>query len=126
MVIGETKNMKNCKFYSEYLGNHCENGLCHFAEEMFGDLPQSCNHVDDFENCSCFKPTEHKLDFTGAKIVKLNIDENRVIGPRTLIIQNCDKIILKPRSLEVEVKIEKDNFDDFDYIVVNGHKFKRI
>lgn len=31
----------------------------------------------------------------------------------------------KPKSLEVEVKIEKDNFDDFDFIEVNGIKFKR-
>ena len=42
-----------------------------------------------------------------------------------LTIQNCDKIILKPKSLEVEVKIEKDNFGDFDFIEINGHKFKK-
>ena len=53
-------------------------------------------------------------------------DNGRPIDKRTLTIQNCDKIILKLKSLEVEVKIEKDNFDDFDFIEINGHKFKRV
>lgn len=57
---------------------------------------------------------------------KLMTDIDTCMDPRTLTIQNCDKIILKPRSLEVEVKIEKDNFDDFDYIVINGHRFKKV
>ena len=53
-------------------------------------------------------------------------DNGRPIDKRTLTIQNCDKIVLKPKSLEVEVKIEKDNFDDFDFIEINRHKFKRV
>ena len=53
-------------------------------------------------------------------------DNGRLIDKRTLIIQNCDKIILKPKSLEVEVKIEKDNFDDLNYIIINGHRFKKV
>lgn len=57
---------------------------------------------------------------------KLTLDNSRSMDATTLTIQNCDKIILKPKSLEVEVKIEKDNFDDFDFIVVNGHKFKKV
>ena len=60
------------------------------------------------------------------KIEKLTLDNSRSMDATALTIQNCDKIILKPKSLEVEVKIEKDNFDDFDYIVVNGHKFKKV
>lgn len=58
--------------------------------------------------------------------VKPMLDKSRSIDKTALTIQNCDKIILKPKSLEVEVKIEKDNFDDFDYIIINGHKFKRV
>lgn len=60
------------------------------------------------------------------KIEKLMTNREDYYNPRELTIQNCDKIILKPRSLEVEVKIEKDNFDDFDYIVINGHRFKKV
>lgn len=56
---------------------------------------------------------------------KLMLDNNRFIDKIALTIQNCDKIILKPKSLEVEVKIEEDNFGDFDYIVINGIKFRR-
>lgn len=60
------------------------------------------------------------------KIEKLMTNREDYYNPRELTIQNCDKIILKPKSLEVEVKIEKDNFDDFDYIVINGHRFKKV
>lgn len=60
------------------------------------------------------------------KTEKLMTNREDYYNPRELTIQNCDKIILKPKNLEVEVKVEKDNFDDFDYITVNGHKFKRV
>lgn len=62
------------------------------------------------------------------EVIKANLmtDKDTYIDRRTLTIQNCDKIILKPRSLEVEVKVEKDNFDDFDFISINGHKFKKV
>lgn len=56
--------MAKCKFYSDYSCNHYGNGLCHFAEEMFGDLPQSCNHIDDFENCTCYAPRKEETIFT--------------------------------------------------------------
>lgn len=57
--IKENKNIKKCKFYSDYICNHCGNGLCHYAEKIFGSsLPDSCNHIDDFENCTCFEPIE--------------------------------------------------------------------
>lgn len=60
------------------------------------------------------------------KTEKLMTNREDCYTPRTLTIQNCDKIILKPKSLEIEVKIEKDNFDDFDFISINGHKFKKV
>lgn len=61
-----------------------------------------------------------------AETAKLMFDNSRSIDKTALTIQNCDKIILKPKSLEVEVKIEKDNFDAFDFIIINGHKFKKV
>lgn len=55
--------MKKCKFYSEYICNHYGNGLCHYAEKVFGySLPDSCNHIDDFENCTCFEPIEYEKE----------------------------------------------------------------
>lgn len=126
--------MKKCKFYSDYICNHYWNGLCHYAEKVFGySLPDSCNHIDDFENCTCFEPIEYEkesspltLNYDKAKTTELVLDKGRPTDKTALTIQNCDRIILKPKSLEVEVKIEKDNFDDFDYIVINGHKFKKV
>ena len=196
--------MKKCKFYSDYICNHYGNGLCHYAEKVFGySLPDSCNHINDFENCTCFEPIEYEKESSPYRLnsTEVNVfsklfkeyikDEDKLeklvdafesylssaskspanaegkcsdedtlyrvmkeriedkeesypstlkydkvetvkllpdngIDKRALTIQNCDKIILKPKSLEVEVKIEKDNFDDFDYIIINGHKFKRV
>ena len=63
------------------------------------------------------------VDAYGKTVIK---ERKADIDKRTLIIQNCDKIILKPKSLEVEVKIETANFDDFDFIEINGHKFKKV
>ena len=63
------------------------------------------------------------LKYDKVETVKLMPDNG--VDKRTLTIQNCDKIILKSKCIEVEVKIEIDNFDDFDYIVINGIKFRR-
>nr|DAR14288.1 MAG TPA: hypothetical protein [Caudoviricetes sp.] len=55
----KAKDIIKCKFYSDYICNHYGNGLCHYAEKVFGhSLPDSCNHIDDFENCTCFEPIE--------------------------------------------------------------------
>ncbi len=70
------------------------------------------------------EPYPSTLKYDKVETTKLMPDNG--IDKRTLTIQNCDKIILKPKSLEVEVKIEKDNFDDFDFIEINGHKFKKV
>lgn len=110
--------MTKCEFYSEYICKYYEDGLCHYSEKVFGSsLPESCSHIDDFENCACFEPIEDT--------VKLMLDNGRPTDKTALTIQNCDKIILKPKSLEVEFNIEKDNFGDFDYIIINEHKFRR-
>ena len=71
---------------------------------------------------------ENKLTFQSDKVetVKLMPDNGRPIDKRTLTIQNCDKIVLKPKSIEVEVKVEKDNFDDFDFIIINGRRFEVV
>ena len=61
-----------CKFYSEYICNHFGNDLCHFAEEMFGDLPQSCNHIDDFGNCACFKP--ERIEYGSSNVLSATIE----------------------------------------------------
>ena len=83
-------------------------------------------------SCELFEPTKCEkesspsdLKYDKKEPVKLMLDKSRSIDKTALTIQNCEKITLKLKRLEVEVKIEKDNFDDFDYIVINGIKFKR-
>ena len=111
----EYKNMKMCKFYlrspngadNRCLSPHCKLKKCWFTDQQ--------------NECENFEPYEEAVI-----TAQLITDKDNIIDSKTLTIQNCDKIILKPKSLEVEVKIEKDNFDDFDFIKINGHKFKRV
>ena len=122
---GRTINMKICKFYAETARRGwCSNVDC---------LLEKCYFDDNFNSCELFDPIKCEkesspsaLKYDKAETVKLMPDNGRPIDKRTLAIQNCDKIILKPKSLEVGVKIEKDNFDDFDFIEINGHKFKKV
>lgn len=117
--------MKICKFYAETARRGwCSNVDC---------LLEKCYFDDGLNSCELFEPTKCEkesypstLTYDKVETVKLMPDNDRSIDKRTLTIQNCDKIILKPKSLEVEIKIEKDNFDDFDFIEINGHKFKRV
>lgn len=114
----------NCKFYSDYICKYYWNGSCHYSEKVLGGPPVSCYYVNDFENCIWFEPPiEEESEVVNPKVM---LDNSRFIDSTALTIQNCDKIILKPKSLEVEVKIEKDNFEDFDSIVINGIKFKKV
>ena len=122
---GRTINMKICKFYAETARRGwCSNVDC---------LLEKCYFDDSLNSCELFEPTKCEkesylstLTYDKVETVKLMPDNGRSIDKRTLTIQNCDKIILKPKSLEVEIKIEKDNFDDFDFIEINGYKFKKV
>ena len=69
-----------CKFYSDYICNHYGNGLCHYAEKVFGySLPDSCNHIDDFENCTCFEPIEDKeKDCVCFKLTEKELPQTKV------------------------------------------------
>lgn len=117
--------MKKCKFYAET----AQRGWCSNVDCLL----EKCYFDDNFNSCELFDPIKCEkesspstLKYDKVETVKLMPDNGRSIDKRTLTIQNCDKIILKPKSLEVEVKIEKDNFDDFDFIEINGHKFKKV
>ena len=62
-----------CKFYSDYICNHYGNGLCHYAEKVFGyNLPDSCNHIDDFENCTCFEP--ERIEYGSSDVLSATIE----------------------------------------------------
>ena len=117
--------MKICKFYAETARRGwCSNVDCLLEKCYFDDNLNSCELFDPIKCEKESSPSALKYD--KVETVKLMPDNGRPIDKRTLLIQNCDKIILKPKSLEVEVKIETANFDDFDFIEINGHKFKRV
>lgn len=119
-LIGDIKDYKfvnHARVIDNCLGNFividCTNDKVYtysYAEYSWEKLPRESN----------------RLTFQSDKVETIKLMPDNGIDPRTLTIQNCDKIILKPKSLEVEVKIEKDNFDDFDFIEINGHKFKKV
>ena len=115
MILGEIKNIMKCKFYAETAQRgRCSNVDC---------LLENCYFSDNFNSCDCFKPIDYKKE---PEVINAKLVPDRSMDSRTLMIQNCDKIILKQKSLEIEVKIEKDNLDDFDFISINGHKFKKV
>ena len=57
---GRTIDMMKCKFYSDYICKYYWNDSCHYCEKVFGGPPASCYYINDFENCICSEPTEHK------------------------------------------------------------------
>lgn len=199
----ESKNMKKCKYYSDYESGQYDFGICSYNKCKHNGFPAIYTHKNDEENCTYFTPIEYEKESSPYRLNSAEVsvfsklfkdyikDENKLerlvetfesylsntskspanaegkcsdedtfyrvmkeriegkkepypstlkydkvetaklmpdngIDKRALTIQNCDKIILKPKSLEVEVKIEKDNFDDFDYIIINEHKFKKV
>ena len=121
-LIGDVKDYKfvdHARVIDNCLGNFividCTNDKVYtysYAEYSWKEIPRKVSKV---------KSLDDKI-----RTEKLMVNREDYYNPRELTIQNCDKIILKPKSLEVEVKIEKDNFDDFDFIEINGHKFKRV
>ena len=48
------------------------------------------------------------------------------LDSRAIIIGNCDKIILKDKSLHFEFEIPQGQIDYFDEIIINGVKFKKV
>lgn len=129
-IKDENKLEKLVETFGAYLSNASKSpanaeGKCDNEDTLYRIIKERVEDNEEPEVVERFK--ENKLTFQSDKVetVKLMPDNGRSIDKRTLTIQNCDKIILKPKSLEVEVKIEKDNFEDFDYIVINGIKFKR-
>ena len=121
----EFKNMKKCKFYAETARRGwCSNVDCLLERCYFDDNLNSCELFDPIKCEKESSPSALKCD--KVETVKLMPDNGRPIDKRILTIKNCDKIILKPKSLEVEVIIEKDNFDDFDFIIINGRRFEVV
>lgn len=46
--------------------------------------------------------------------------------PKTIQITGCERIILKDKSLDFQFELTKGKIEDFDEIIINGIKFKRV
>lgn len=47
--------------------------MCHYAEKVFDySLPDSCNHIDDFENCTCFEP--ERIEYGSSNVLSATIE----------------------------------------------------
>lgn len=104
--------MKKCKYHLDYESGQYNSDLCSYDKCKYNGFPAICIYQNDEENCTYFTPIEGEkepypstLKYDKVETVKLVPDNGR--DKRALTIQNCDRIILKPKSLEVEVKIEK-------------------
>lgn len=120
-IKDQDKLEKLVEAFESYLSNAVKSpanaeGKCDNEDTLYRVMKE---RVEDKEESYPFT-----LKYDRIETAKLMPDNG--IDKRALTIQNCDKIILKPKSLEVEIKIEKDNFDDFDFIEINGHKFKKV
>lgn len=49
-----------------------------------------------------------------------------LLEPKTLQITGCERIILKDKSLDFQFELTKGKIEEFDEIIINGIKFKRI
>ena len=58
--------------------------------------------------------------FNGYSVGKIDEDS---LKPKTLQINDCERIILKDKSLEFSFEITKGKIEDFDEIIINGVKF---
>ncbi len=45
--------------------------------------------------------------------------------PNTLTIE-CDKVCIKQKDLELNVEIDTSKIERFDYIIINGIKFRKL
>ena len=86
----------------------------------------------DAEHCVNF---EKKVEYIPEEMYFLHDDGSGLaygqLAPeewesRTCQITNCDKIVLKDKSLNFEFEIPRDHIDYFDEIIVNGIKFKKV
>lgn len=49
-----------------------------------------------------------------------------LLEPKTIQITGCERIILKDKSLDFQFELTKGKMEDFDEIIINGIKFKKV
>jgi hypothetical protein len=49
-----------------------------------------------------------------------------LLEPKTIQITGCERIILRDKSLDFQFELTKGKIEDFDEIIINGIKFKKV
>ena len=75
-----------------------------------------------------FEPIEPTTFLPSGNIMSGTIKPESILPlqPNTISLGNCEKIVLSPKGLEIEIDVAIDNFDKFEYIEFNGKRFKRV
>ena len=69
------------------------------------------------------KPFMLWKDCSGYAVGAITEDNLR---PKTIQICGCERIILKDKSLDFQFELTKGKIEDFDEIIINGIKFKKV
>lgn len=56
----------------------------------------------------------------------LGISKEDLLAPKTIQITGCERIILKDKSLDFQFELTKGKIEDYDEIIINGIKFRRV
>lgn len=74
----------------------------------------------------CNLPEDSLCPFREKEITATSVINPEEINPRSIIIDNCDEIILTKDSIGLKADIRITDFDQFEFIEINGKKFKRV
>lgn len=70
-----------------------------------------------------YKPVPNELFIQESEIVFGNIEQSLF---DTIQIENCERIILKDKSLEFSFELAADKIKNYDTLIINGIKFSRV
>lgn len=75
--------------------------------------------VKDIYNGQCYALWNEVQDYSVGAIAEDSL------GPKTIEITGCERIILKDKSLNFQFELTRGKIEDFDEIIINGITFKR-
>ena len=109
--------------------NYCENCInnsdeineaCKSCESVFGKISSTPTN---------YKPKDKSIVFITRDDASSNLAFGSVYDPvqeKTISINNCDTIKLSDKSLSFSFDINTDKIKYFEYIEINGIKYKQI
>lgn len=136
MLVCCSSDCEKCKQCGKYIYNLSDKyrkqpntvePLASFGWGSIGMNSQGETHCEVHTDCgfngkyAMFEPIE-------GSIVGEGLNPSNILRPQpnTINLGNCDKIVLSPKGLEIEVDLKINDFDKFEFIEINGRRFKRV